>query len=79
MSSVCPVCCLTVDDPGGHPTLDDCCEALVEVSHDLLKACQSARGLLKAMNGHWPGTMSINARKVDGILQAAIAKATGTT
>lgn len=53
-------------------------EALFGAAPDLLAACVRARQLLEDMSGHWPGTMSIDAKQTHELVDAAISKAQGT-
>jgi len=45
----------------------------------LLEAARQARALLVGMTGHWPGTMSLDAKRILALLDAAITRPDGTS
>lgn len=54
----------------------DAISKAVECHDELLAACRAVREqLISHMQGAWPGTMSITAKRVDNLLAIAIGKA----
>lgn len=66
------------DEYTGSGTSDPKANArLIAAAPDLLAACRKAQGILSAMAGEWPGTMSIAAKSLGESISQAIAKVEG--